>query len=61
LDSRLVRQLVGGLPDLTGGEAVLETGLDHHAPVADQGRPPSRSRPHPDPADRQEWFRNMPR
>jgi len=33
--------------------------LDHHAPVA--GSPPQRCRIGPDPADREAWFRDMPR
>ncbi|MEI2778211.1 MAG: translation factor GTPase family protein [Tetrasphaera sp.] len=57
--SRL-RALTSRLPDLTGGEAVLVSELDHHAPVID-GRPPERPRRGPDPADRLTWFRDVPR
>ncbi len=55
-----VPDLASRLPDLTSGEGVLTTRLDHHAPVAD-ARPPARRRTGPDPADREAWFRDVPR
>jgi ribosomal protection tetracycline resistance protein len=54
-----VRALTSQLPDLTGGEAVLTNRLDHYAPVTAES--PTRVRVGPDPADRGEWFRAMPR
>lgn len=60
LPTARVPDLAARLPDLTGGEAVLITRLDHHAPVTG-GRPPSRPRRGPDPADREAWFRDVPR
>lgn len=59
LPAAKVRALTGQLPDLTGGEAVLTNRLDHYAPVT--AEPPARVRVGPDPADRREWFREMPR
>jgi ribosomal protection tetracycline resistance protein len=53
-------ELAARLPDLTGGEGVLSTEFDHHTPVVGED-PPSRSRRGPDPADRMEWFRDVPR
>ena len=53
-------ELAARLPDLTGGEGVLATQLDHYTPVAGE-EPPSRSRRGPDPADRAVWFRDVPR
>jgi ribosomal protection tetracycline resistance protein len=47
------------LPDLTGGEGVLVTALDHYAPVG--GRPRVRRRVGIDPRDRRTWFRDVPR
>ncbi len=58
LPSARVPELASQLPDLTGGEAVLITRLDHHAPVR---TPPTRRRRGPDPADRRAWFRDVPR
>lgn len=58
--SARVPRLVAALPDLTGGEAVLTTGFDHHAPVPG-GNPPTLPRRGPDPADREAWFRAVPR
>lgn len=60
LPSAHVPDLTSRLPDLTGGEAVLITTLDHYAPVS-SGKPPSRRRRRPDPANRDEWFRDVPR
>lgn len=54
-----VPRLAARLPDLTGGEGLLVTALDHHAPV--RGTPPVRARRGPDPADREVWFRDVPR
>ena len=59
LRSAVVPDLAARLPDLSGGEAVLQTGFDHYAPVS--GRPPRRPHTGPDPRDRAEWFRAMPR
>ncbi len=58
-----VPALVRRLPDLTGGEGVLESTLDHHAPVpTGPGSPvPRRPRRGPDPSDRGAWFRARPR
>lgn len=52
-------ELTSGLPDVAEGEAAVVHRLDHHAPVA--GSPPQRCRIGPDPADREAWFRDMPR
>jgi ribosomal protection tetracycline resistance protein len=60
LPSARVPDLASRLPDLTGGEAVLITRFDHYAPVTSE-EPPSRRRRRPDPADRDEWFRDVPR
>ncbi len=60
LPSARVRALAAALPDLTGGEGVLVTRFDHHAPVTDAA-PPSIPRRGPDPADRTAWFRAVPR
>jgi ribosomal protection tetracycline resistance protein len=55
---------VGGvavqLPDLSSGEGVLVTSLDHHAPVTISPSP-TRRRTGFDPLDRTTWFRNVPR
>lgn len=59
LPSEVVPDVASRLPDLTGGEGVLVTALDHHAPV--HGRPPRRRRRGPDPLDRAAWFRGVPR
>jgi ribosomal protection tetracycline resistance protein len=59
LPAARIRALAGQLPDLTGGEAVLTNRLDHYAPVTTE--PPTRVRVGPNPADRREWFRAMPR
>ena len=53
-------ELAARLPDLTGGEGVLASRLDHYTPVVGE-EPPARSRRRPDPADRAEWFRDVPR
>ncbi|MEU8819682.1 translation factor GTPase family protein [Actinoplanes sp. NPDC048796] len=60
LPSSRVPEVVAALPDLTGGEAVLTTHFDHYAPVAGD-HPPALRRRGPDPADREEWFRAVPR
>lgn len=59
LPSEVVPDVASRLPDLTGGEGVLVTALDHHAPV--RGQPPRRRRRGPDPLDRAAWFRDVPR
>jgi ribosomal protection tetracycline resistance protein len=60
LPSAQVPDLAGRLPDLTSGEGVLTTRLDHHAPVT-ADRPPEHRRTGPDPRDRTAWFRDVPR
>jgi ribosomal protection tetracycline resistance protein len=60
LPAAAVPKLAARLPDLTSGEGVLTTRLDHHAPVTDAS-PPTRRRTGPDPADRDVWFRDVPR
>jgi len=58
--SAAVPELRSRLPDLTSGEGVLVTQLNHHAPVhADQ--PPSRLHTGFDPLDRTFWFRQVTR
>jgi len=58
--SAAVAGLAGRLPDLTGGEAILQTGFDHYAPVAG-GPVPVRPRSGVDPRDRAAWFRTVSR
>ncbi|WP_250036369.1 elongation factor G [Paractinoplanes maris] len=60
LPSARIPLVVAALPDLTGGEAVLTTHFDHYAPVTGEA-PPTLPRRGPDPADREEWFRAVPR
>ncbi|BBH70617.1 tetracycline resistance protein, tetM/tetO subfamily [Actinoplanes sp. OR16] len=60
LPSSRVPDVVAALPDLTGGEAVLTAEFDHYAPITGED-PPVMIRRGPDPADRDEWFRAMPR
>lgn len=60
LPAARVPQVVAALPDLTGGEAVLTTTFDHYAPVTGED-PPTLPRRGPDPADREAWFRAVPR
>ncbi len=60
LPSAAVPELAARLPDLTSGEGVLVTRLDHHAPVT-ASRPPGRRRAGIDPRDRAAWFREMKR
>jgi ribosomal protection tetracycline resistance protein len=59
LPSAQVPRLATALPDMTGGEGVLVTRFDHHAPVT--GERPVQRRRGPDPADREAWFRAVPR
>ncbi|WP_370614334.1 GTP-binding protein [Mumia qirimensis] len=54
-------ELARRLPDITGGEGVLSSGLDHHAPTGAPGRVPTRRRTGPDPRDREAWFREVRR
>ncbi|WP_018156866.1 elongation factor G [Demetria terragena] len=59
LPSGEISALTARLPDLTAGEGVWISRLDHFAPAP---RPePSRPRKGPDPLDREIWFRDMPR
>jgi ribosomal protection tetracycline resistance protein len=58
--SAQVAELASRLPDLTGGEAILQTEFDHYAPVTESA-PPARPRTGVDPRNRHEWFRAMPR
>jgi ribosomal protection tetracycline resistance protein len=60
LPSAAVPALTARLPDLTSGEGVLASRLDHYAPVT-AGAPPTRRRTGPDPLDRTAWFRDVPR
>jgi ribosomal protection tetracycline resistance protein len=60
LPSQAVPQLAARLPDLSRGEGVLTTWLDHHAPVITDS-PPTRRRRGIDPLDRSTWFRQVPR
>jgi ribosomal protection tetracycline resistance protein len=60
LPSARVPQLAAALPDLTGGEAILVTRFDHHAPVTGD-HPPAIRRRGPDPNDREAWFRAVSR
>ncbi|MDI6105673.1 TetM/TetW/TetO/TetS family tetracycline resistance ribosomal protection protein [Actinoplanes sp. NEAU-A12] len=60
LPSARVPLVVSALPDLTGGEAVLTARFDHYAPVIGED-PPVMPRRGPDPADREGWFRAVPR
>ncbi|GAA1746615.1 translation factor GTPase family protein [Luedemannella helvata] len=60
LPSARMPRIATALPDLTGGEGILVTRFDHHAPVTD-GQPPVLRRRGPDPGDRLAWFRAMPR
>ena len=59
LPSEVVPDVASRLPDLTGGEGMLVTALDHHTPVRSQ--PPRRRRHGPDPLDREAWFSDVPR
>ncbi len=57
LPAKEVPSLAARLPDLTSGEGVLVTRLDHYAPVTT--RPPRRRRHGYDPLDRSTWFRHV--
>lgn len=59
LPTRRLLELVRSLPDLTRGEGVLQTEIDHDQPVV--GAPPVRPRIGPDPLDGETWFRERPR
>jgi ribosomal protection tetracycline resistance protein len=60
LSSAAVPDLASRLPDLSSGEGVLVTWLDHHAPVTTHP-PPTRRRIGVNPLDRRTWFRHVPR
>jgi ribosomal protection tetracycline resistance protein len=60
LRSSRIPDITAALPDLTGGEAVLTAQFDHYAPVTGEA-PPVLHRRGPDPADRDTWFRAVPR
>ena len=60
LPSAAVPDLASRVPDLSSGEGVLVTRLDHHAPVT-VNPPPSRRRTGLDPLDRRRWFLHLPR
>ncbi len=60
LPSARVPQVAAALPDLTGGEAVLTTHFDHYAAITGADLPVL-PRHGPDPADRELWFRAVPR
>ena len=60
LPSAAVPDLAARLPDLSSGEGLLVTRLDHHAPVT-ADPPPTRRRSGFDPLDRRTWFRQVPR
>jgi ribosomal protection tetracycline resistance protein len=60
LPSSRVPRVAAALPDLTGGEGILMTRFDHHAPVPSE-QPPALRRSGPDPGDRAVWFRAVPR
>ncbi len=59
LPTRRLLELTRGLPDLTRGEGVLQTEIDHDQPVI--GTPPFRNRIGPDPLDAETWCRERPR
>jgi ribosomal protection tetracycline resistance protein len=61
LPSHRVPELARQLPDLTGGEGVLVSELAHHAPVPLGDPTPAHPRSRPDPLNREEWFRDVPR
>lgn len=61
LPSAEVPGLAARLPDLTSGEGVLVTRVDHHSPVATGAGRPRRRRSGYDPLDRPTWFRHVPR
>jgi ribosomal protection tetracycline resistance protein len=60
LPSAAVPAVATRLPDLTSGEGVLVTRLDHYAPSPATPTPSRRRRGY-DPLDRQTWFRQVPR
>ena len=60
LPSARVPELASSLPDLTGGEAVFVTRLEHYAPITGMAAP-THPRRGPNPADREAWFRDVPR
>lgn len=60
LPSAAVPELLRGLPDLSGGEAVFTSERAGYQPIPSQPAP-TRSRSGVDPADRERWFRAMPR
>ena len=60
LPSAAVPDFSSRLPDLSSGEGVLVTRLDHYTPVTAEP-PPSRRRTGHDPRERTAWFRHVPR
>ena len=58
--SAAVPDLAARLPDVSSGEGVVVTWLDHYASVT-AGPPPTRRRSGVDPLDRRTWFRQVPR
>jgi ribosomal protection tetracycline resistance protein len=60
LPSAAVPELAARLPDLSSGEGVLVTWLDHYSPVTADAWPTRRRRGF-DPLDRTTWFRRVPR
>lgn len=60
LPSSRVPEVAAVLPDLTGGEGILVTRFDHHAPISGE-QPRALLRRGPDPGDREAWFRAVPR
>jgi ribosomal protection tetracycline resistance protein len=55
-----VTEFAQALPNITGGEGVLTTQMDHYVPVKDD-LPPRRARTGLDPRERETWFRSVPR
>ncbi|MGW4369386.1 GTP-binding protein [Nocardia takedensis] len=60
LPSSRLSSLLRTLPNITEGEGVLTSSVDHYQPVTG-GTPPRRRRTGVDPRDRVAWFRDMPR
>ncbi|MEV6827072.1 translation factor GTPase family protein [Amycolatopsis sp. NPDC051102] len=60
LASAKIAETVRTLPNITGGEGILSSRVDHYEPVTGAAMP-LRTRVGPDPRDREAWFRAMPR